>query len=140
VPAVDTSTAFYLTTRAPDLSAPTALAMFAAGLVCIAICYESDHQRYIFRSTNGNCRIWGAVPKKIVASYPCHTTTTTTTTSGVEQQHQTHTVKQSLLLVDGWWKYSRRFQYVPEIMASFFWSAPALAGSLVGPYTFMSST
>ncbi|KAL7570058.1 hypothetical protein ACA910_017094 [Epithemia clementina (nom. ined.)] len=119
IPAVYTSQAFYLTSNAPDISTELALLIFALGTLCIWINYDSDHQRYVFRQTNGSCRIWGhAPPRHIVAEYE--------TASG-----QTKT---SLLLVDGWWKISRHFHYVPEILASFFWSASALNSGLVGPY------
>ncbi len=118
VPAVYTSQAFYLTTNAPDLSIGAALAIFVAGWLCIFINYDSDQQRFLFRQTNGHCKIWGEIPDKIVAKYK--------TSSG-----QT---RESLLLVGGWWKLSRHFHYVPEILASFFWSVSALNSGFVGPY------
>jgi len=119
VPAVYTSQAFYLTSNAPDISALAALAIFAAGVTCVYINYDSDRQRYVFRQSNGNCKIWGkSPPNMIVAKYK--------TTTG-----ETRT---SLLLVDGWWKISRHFHYVPEILASFFWSVSALNTGFVGPY------
>lgn len=34
--------------------------------------------------------------------------------------------KTSLLLLSGWWGVARHFHYVPEIMASVFWTVPAL--------------
>eukprot|EP00527_Entomoneis_sp_CCMP2396_P003168 CAMPEP_0198140828 /NCGR_PEP_ID=MMETSP1443-20131203/3916_1 /TAXON_ID=186043 /ORGANISM="Entomoneis sp., Strain CCMP2396" /LENGTH=453 /DNA_ID=CAMNT_0043803363 /DNA_START=107 /DNA_END=1468 /DNA_ORIENTATION=+ len=119
VPAVYTSQAFYLTANAPDISLETALAIFVAGTLCVWINYDSDHQRYIFRASKGNCRIWGrSPPQHIVAEYK--------TSSGEKRT--------SLLLVDGWWRISRHFHYVPEILASFFWSLSALDSGLVGPY------
>jgi len=121
VPAVYTSAAFYLTESAPELSNGAAASILAAGWLCIAINYESDQQRYIFRQTGGKCKIWGKEPTFITAKYK--------TTSGA--------VKESLLLVDGWWKISRHFHYVPEIMASFFWSVSALDSGFVGPYFYV---
>lgn len=120
VPAVYTSQAFYLTSNAPDISALTALAIAIAGVTCVYINYDSDNQRYVFRQTKGKCTIWGKVPDKIVASYK--------TSSGT---------KQSLLLIDGWWKISRHFHYVPEILASFFWSVSALNTNFVAPYFYV---
>jgi 7-dehydrocholesterol reductase len=128
VPAVYTSHSFYLAEHAPELSILTALAIFLVGIFCIFVNYDADRQRYVFRQTNGNCLIWGRVPQKIVATYY---TTTTTTTPGAPQQQQKKT---SLLLVDGWWKYSRHFHYIPEILASVCWSLPAWNTALVGPY------
>jgi 7-dehydrocholesterol reductase len=121
VPAVYTSQAFYLTRRAPDISATTALAILVAGVACVWINYDSDRQRYQFRQSDGQCLIWGRVPRKIIAKYE--------TTTG--------TTKTSLLLVDGWWKVSRHFHYVPEILAAFFWSLPALDTGFVGPYFYV---
>ena len=121
VPAVYTSAAFYLTASGPEIDVATALLIFCAGWLCIWINYDSDRLRYVFRKTNGNCLIWGDAPKHIVASYK--------TSSGEK--------KTSLLLVDGWWKISRHFHYVPEILASFFWSLPALNSGLVGPYFYV---
>lgn len=120
VPAVYTSQAFYLTASGPDLSPLLAAGIFIMGVACVYINYESDHQRYVFRQTNGRCLIWGKVPDKIVAEYK----------SGGQ-------TKESLLLVDGWWKVSRHFHYVPEILASFFWSVSALDTGLVGPYFYV---
>jgi 7-dehydrocholesterol reductase len=121
VPAVYTSAAFYLTASGPPLDAVTAMAIFVAGWICIWINYDSDRQRYVFRQTGGDCLIWGHTPAFIEASYK--------TASGEK--------KTSLLLVDGWWKISRHFHYVPEILASFFWSVPALNSGFVGPYFYV---
>lgn len=117
VPSVYNSQAFYLTSNGPDINLMTAVAILIAGYLCIFINYESDHQRYVFRQTKGNCLIWGKKPEKIVAEYQSAGKT-----------------KESLLLLDGWWKVSRHFHYVPEIMASFFWSVSALDTGIVGPY------
>ena len=122
VPAVYTSQAFYLTTRAPDVSASTALVLLVAGVACVWMNYDADRQRYQFRQSGGHCTIWGRnPPRKIVAKY--------TTTDG--------TVKTSLLLVDGWWKVARHVHYVPEIGAALFWSLPALDTAFVAPYFYV---
>ena len=91
------------------------------GLFCVFCNYDSDNQRYVFRQSNGNCHIWGRVPKKIVAKY--------STSDG--------STKTSLLLVDGWWSVSRHFHYCPEILASLCWSLPAWNTGLVGPYFYV---
>jgi 7-dehydrocholesterol reductase len=120
VPAVYTSQAFYLTNRAPDISLLTAVLIFILGALCIWINYDSDHQRYLFRQSHGNCLIWGHKPDYIEAKYESNGTT-----------------KTSLLLVDGWWHISRHFHYVPEILASFFWSVSALNSGFIGPYFYV---
>jgi len=122
VPAVYTSQSFWLTTHAPDLSLATAAAITAAGLICIWINYDSDRQRYNFRQSKGKDKIWGKIPNKIVAKYYVK--------GGSEK-------KKSLLLVDGWWKISRHFHYVPEILASFFWTVPAGFDEGLMPYFYV---
>jgi 7-dehydrocholesterol reductase len=124
VPSIYTSTAFYLTTSLDkDLSMPMAAAILFFGWLCIAINYDSDQQRYIFRRTAGQCIIWNrpAPPHHIVASY--------NTTKGDQRT--------SLLLVDGWWRYSRHFHYIPEVLASFCWSIPAMDSGFVAPYFYV---
>ena len=120
VPAVYTSQAFYLTTRAPDMSMATAALITAAGFVCVWINYDSDNQRFVFRQNHGHCKIWGREPKHIVATYESN-----------------GKVKTSLLLLDGWWKVARHFHYIPEVLASFFWSLPALDSGFIIPYFYV---
>jgi 7-dehydrocholesterol reductase len=122
VPVVYTSAAFYLTASGPPLSTPLAVAIFLAGITCIYINYDSDRQRYVFRQTNGKCTIWGRSP-------PRHIAATYKVSSGEERT--------SLLLVDGWWRISRHFHYVPEILAAFCWSVPALHSGFLGPYFYV---
>ncbi|CAI7852165.1 unnamed protein product [Closterium sp. NIES-54] len=110
VPCIYTSPALYLVNHPLHLGTPVALAMFLCGCACIAINYDSDRQRQHFRSTHGHCTIWGRPPAKIEAEY-------------VTEKGEN---KKSLLLASGWWGLSRHFHYVPEILASFFWTFPAL--------------
>jgi 7-dehydrocholesterol reductase len=126
VPGIYTSAAFYLTTSCPQLSHISAFIISFLGFICIVINYDSDNQRYVFRQTNGQCTIWGSAyppPRYIEAKYR--------TTADDNQ------LKTSLLLVDGYWKISRHFHYVPEILASFFWSVSALDTGLIGPYFYV---
>ncbi|GLU21433.1 hypothetical protein SLE2022_375710 [Rubroshorea leprosula] len=97
-----------------------AVCTLLAGILCIYINYDCDRQRQEFRQTNGRCLIWGKAPSKIVASY--------TTTSGE--------TKTRLLLTSGWWGLSRHFHYVPEILAAFFWTVPALFNHFL-PYFYV---
>jgi 7-dehydrocholesterol reductase len=99
-----------------------ALAIAALGTICVMINYESDWQRYVFRQSGGvRYSFWhpSKKPNQIVATY--------TTATGKTQT--------SLLLVDGWWKLSRHFHYLPEILASFFWTVSA--GSELLPYFYV---
>jgi len=110
VPCVYTSPVLYLTTHPVSLGLPLSLAIGAAGVLCVWINYDSDRQRQNFRATNGKAPVWGAPPKFIKAEY--------TTTKGE--------TKTSLLLYSGWWGIARHFHYMPEILASFLWTAPGL--------------
>jgi len=121
VPSVYTSTSFYLAEHAPEISPLTGLLIFCSGVLMIFINYDSDNQRYLFRRTGGDCLIWGEKPKKIIAEYTTDTGET----------------RKSLLLLTGWWSISRHFHYVPEILASFFWSVPALNTNFIAPYFYL---
>eukprot|EP00245_Coleochaete_scutata_P012820 TRINITY_DN5029_c0_g1_i1.p1 TRINITY_DN5029_c0_g1~~TRINITY_DN5029_c0_g1_i1.p1 ORF type:complete len:493 (+),score=88.62 TRINITY_DN5029_c0_g1_i1:52-1479(+) len=120
VPCIYTSPAMFLVKQPVHLGPLTALSIAASGILCIWINYDSDRQRQHFRATNGKCTIWGAKPSKIEATY-------------VTESGET---KQSLLLTSGWWGLARHFHYVPEILASFFWSVPALFTHLL-PYFYV---
>ncbi|CAI9114575.1 OLC1v1015327C1 [Oldenlandia corymbosa var. corymbosa] len=110
VPSIYTSPGMYLVNHPVELGTQLALYILVAGILCIYINYDCDRQRQEFRRTNGKCLVWGKAPSKIVASY--------TTTKGE--------TKTSLLLTSGWWGLSRHFHYLPEILAAFFWTVPAL--------------
>jgi len=118
VPSVYTSHSFYLAGNAPEISTLTAALIFVFGVAMVWMNYDSDNQRYVFRQSGGKCKIWGRTPNKIIAEY--------TTSSGE--------IKKSLLLLDGWWKVSRHFHYMPEILGSLCWGLPALNTAVVGPY------
>lgn len=117
VPSVYTSHALYLTTHPNHLRLPLAIAIFSLGVVSIFLNYDADRQRELTRNTNGDCKIWGKTPVMIRATYH--------TSEGKERK--------SLLLVSGWWGVSRHFHYIPELLAAFFWTLPALFTSPV-PY------
>lgn len=108
LPTLYTSHTFYLTEHPVILGTPLALAIFAAGALCIYINYDCDRQRAAFRA-NPKIKIWGAEAQYINAKYR--------TEKGI---------RDSTLLYSGWWGMARHFHYVFEISASFFWSLPAL--------------
>ncbi|KAG6764967.1 hypothetical protein POTOM_028981 [Populus tomentosa] len=120
VPSVYTSPGMYLVNHPVNLGLQLALYILAAGVLSIYVNYDCDRQRQEFRRTDGKCLVWGKAPSKIVASY--------TTTSGE--------TKTSLLLTSGWWGLSRHFHYVPEILAAFFWTVPALFNHFL-PYFYV---
>lgn len=123
VPCVYTSQTFYLIDHPVHLSLPVAALNFVAGVLAIWCNYDADNQRWLCRSSNGECKIWGAKPDVIVAKY--------TVGDGADKKEKT-----SLLLVSGWWSISRHFHYVPEILASFLWSCPAGFDSFM-PYFYV---
>jgi len=110
LPAVYPSPAFYLVNHPIHLGTPLAAAILALGILMVWINYDSDRQRQQFRQDKGEKPIWGKAPVIIRAKYK--------TSNGEE--------KESLLLASGYWAMARHFHYIPEILASFFWCAPAL--------------
>jgi 7-dehydrocholesterol reductase len=94
--------------------------IFIAGSVSILINYLADRQRQQVRAKNGACLVWRSKPSLIEATY-------------ITQSGET---KQTILLSSGWWGLSRHFHYIPEIMAAFFWSLPALFNSFL-PYFYV---
>mmetsp|Transcript_12492 Transcript_12492/g.19854 ORF Transcript_12492/g.19854 Transcript_12492/m.19854 type:complete len:452 (-) Transcript_12492:95-1450(-) len=120
VPSVYTSQSFYLVKHPVQLGNFLSAAIFLTGVLMIYINYDSDRQRQEFRHTGGKAKIWGKPPVKIDAQY--------TTTNGK--------TRKSLLLASGWWGLSRHFHYVPEILAAFCWSLPALFENFL-PYFYV---
>ena len=110
VPCIYTSSTLYLVHHPVHLGFFWASFIFLAGAVSILINYLADRQRQQVRATNGECLVWKRPPHLISASY----------------QTQAGETKQTLLLASGWWGIARHFHYVPEILAAFFWTVPAL--------------
>jgi len=122
VPSIYTSSSFYLVENCPDLPPPLLYSILVIGVLMVAINYDSDRQRYVFRQSEGKCLIWGKKPKMIVAEY--------TTSEG--------NVRKSLLLLSGWWSISRHFHYMPEILATLCWSLPAWNTAFIAPYFYVA--
>ncbi|CAD7699090.1 unnamed protein product [Ostreobium quekettii] len=110
VPGVYTSPAMFLVGHPVELGLPLAATMAVVGLAFVYINYDADRQRQAFRAEGGKGKIWGKTPKKVEAQY-------------VTADNE---IKTSLLLASGWWGLARHFHYVPEIMASVFWTLPGL--------------
>jgi 7-dehydrocholesterol reductase len=110
VPSVYTSTSFYLVHHPIQLSTTLLLGLFLLGSLFIATNYLADRQRMLFREHGENVKIWKNSPDFTVATY--------ITNSGQE--------KENLLLASGFWGLARHFHYIPEILAAFSWSLPAL--------------
>jgi 7-dehydrocholesterol reductase len=95
-----------------DLSPAVAAALLALGLLAIYVNWAADEQRAHVRRAHPHALVWGAKPTVILAKYSSGKAT-----------------KTSILLASGWWGVARHFHYVPEVLASVAWSAPA---ALVG--------
>jgi 7-dehydrocholesterol reductase len=120
VPAIYTSPTAYLVDHPNHLGYPLAITIFTFGASAILINYLADRQRQKIRLTHGQCTIWGKKPNLTLASY--------TTQLGEKRE--------SLLLASGWWGLARHFHYLPEIIAAFCWSVPALFGNFM-PYFYV---
>lgn len=121
VPCIYTSSTMYLVHHPHHLNPIGAALIFTAGIVCIWINYSADKQRQTVRATQGLCKVWGKNPQIIKASY----------------YTQKGELKENLLLSSGWWGIARHFHYLPEILAAFFWSVPALF-THVAPYFYVT--
>jgi 7-dehydrocholesterol reductase len=115
LPCIYTSHTYYLVKHPIDLDPITTAVLFGCGVICILANYDADRQRQHFRATDGKCTVWGKPPKVVKAKY--------ITGDGREQT--------SLLLASGWWGLSRHWHYIPEILASVFWSQCLVTGSLM---------
>jgi 7-dehydrocholesterol reductase len=108
LPCVYTSHSMYLVDNPNELGIILSSLIFAVGLLAIYINYDCDRQRQYFRADHGRHKIWGKDPVFIEAKYK--------TESGE--------VKTSLLLASGYWRISRHFHYLPEILAAAAWTIP----------------
>jgi len=125
VPAVYASPALYVASVSPPVTLGPArsVAIAALGLLSIWVNYDSDLQRQRFRASKGKEKVWGKKPLMIEAEYKV-------------LKNDEWVTKKSLLLASGWWGVARHFHYLPEITASFFWTAPALFDKLP-PYLYV---
>lgn len=121
VPAVYTSPALFLVNHPSRLSSSLALFIFTCGTAAIFINYLADRQRQRIRRSHGDCKVWRKKPDVIFANYR--------TEWGEDRQ--------SVLLASGWWGLSRHFHYLPEVLAAFFWSIPALFDFYI-PYFYLT--
>ncbi len=79
------------------------------GLFAIWVNYAADRERVVVREKNGHVSIWGKPAQFIRAQY--------NDAEGIKRE--------SLLLTSGFWGLSRHFHYIPELTATFCWTAVA---------------
>lgn len=92
-----------------------------AGIISIYTNYEVDYQKYTVRK-NKKSKIWRKEIEFIEAKY--------TNDDGE--------IKETVLLLSGWWGVARHFHYLPEITVAVCWSLPALFDSPI-PYFYVIS-
>lgn len=124
VPSIYTSATLYLVNHPIHLKTPLAVTIFAIGTLGIVINYLADLQRQRVRATNGKCTVWKKKPELIVATY--------TTRQGDK--------KKTILLASGWWGLARHFHYIPELIAAFCWTVPALFFNVLPYFYFVFLT
>lgn len=110
----------YLVYHPVQLSTPNAVGVLLLGLVGYYIFRMTNHQKDLFRRTDGRCLIWGKKPKAIECSY----------TSADGQKHRTK------LLVSGFWGVARHFNYTGDLMGSLAYCLACGGGHLL-PYFYI---
>jgi len=106
LPTVYTSMTVFMVDHQVIADPIVAFGVIFAGIFSVWANYDADAMRVNFRRANGKCTVWGKPAEYITAKY--------TTAEGEKRE--------SLLLLSGWWGWSRHWHYVPELTASFFWS------------------
>ena len=118
VPSVYTLHTRVLVNLPSGLDWPTALLIFAVGIVGVLLNFWTDDERQRFREANGAIEVWGKVPTFIPATYEVLNAET-----GLLE---TRTTK---LLASGWWGVARHVAYAFELMAAFSWGLLANPGT-----------
>ncbi|XP_075044546.1 7-dehydrocholesterol reductase [Mixophyes fleayi] len=102
LPFLYTLQGLYLVYNPVHLSTTAAVGILVLGLIGYYIFRMTNHQKDLFRRTNGNCEIWGKKPKYIECSY----------TSVDGKRHS------SKLMISGFWGVARHFNYTGDLMGS----------------------
>jgi len=105
-----TFSAYFLVANPTQVSNPGAFTILVFGLLSITLNYMADYQKEKFKTSGGECTIWGRKAKFIQVEYKTH--------DGKK--------KKSKLLISGFWGMSRHMNYVFELMLALSWSLPAL--------------
>eukprot|EP00088_Acartia_fossae_P040461 TRINITY_DN42142_c0_g1_i1.p1 TRINITY_DN42142_c0_g1~~TRINITY_DN42142_c0_g1_i1.p1 ORF type:complete len:211 (+),score=3.51 TRINITY_DN42142_c0_g1_i1:295-927(+) len=105
-----TFSAYFLVQNPSKVSNNGAIVIFLFGLGSLFLNYYADYQKELFKTTKGDCIIFGKKAKFIPVSY---------------KNHSNKTVN-SKLLISGFWGVSRHLNYVFELCLAFSWSLPGL--------------
>ncbi|KAM4778884.1 7-dehydrocholesterol reductase isoform 2-T2 [Cyanocitta cristata] len=92
----------YLVYHPVQLCTAHAVGVLMLGLLGYSIFRMTNHQKDLFRRTNGNCRIWGKKPEYIECSYM--------SVDGTKHY--------SKLMTSGFWGWARHFNYTGDLMGS----------------------
>ncbi|NXW79814.1 7-dehydrocholesterol reductase isoform X2 [Hirundo rustica] len=102
LPYLYTLQGLYLVYHPVQLHTAHAVGVLILGLLGYYIFRVTNHQKDLFRRTNGNCRIWGKRPEYIECSY--------TSVDGTKYY--------SKLMTSGFWGWARHFNYTGDLMGS----------------------
>lgn len=102
LPYLYTLQGLYLVYNPVQLSTASSIGILILGLTGYYIFRMTNHQKDLFRKTDGNCRIWGKKPAYIECTY----------TSVDGKKHH------SKLLTSGFWGLARHFNYTGDLMGS----------------------
>lgn len=109
VPGLYTFSSIYFVEHPPRVSTFFSCMLLIGGILSLALNYEVDRQKQVFRNTDGQCLIWGKRAKYVEAEY---------SDSDGEQRTK--------LLTSAFWGMARHTNYVFEITLSLCWLLPGL--------------
>uniref|UniRef100_A0A673FSP5 7-dehydrocholesterol reductase n=1 Tax=Sinocyclocheilus rhinocerous TaxID=307959 RepID=A0A673FSP5_9TELE len=110
----------YLVYNPIQLSTPHAAGVLILGLVGYYIFRSTNHQKDLFRRTEGNCKIWGKKPTFIECSYR-------SADGGIHK---------SKLMTSGFWGVARHMNYTGDLMGSLAYCL-ACGGEHLLPYFYI---
>ncbi|KAF3822363.1 hypothetical protein GH733_007737 [Mirounga leonina] len=120
LPYLYTLQGLYLVYHPVQLATAHAVGVLLLGLLGYYIFRMANHQKDLFRRTDGRCLIWGRKPKVIECTY----------TSADGQKHR------SKLLVSGFWGVARHLNYTGDLMGSLAYCLACGGGHLL-PYFYL---
>eukprot|EP00064_Thunnus_orientalis_P012152 superscaffoldBa00001826_g12186 len=120
LPYLYTLQGLYLVYHPVQLSNIHALAVLLLGLIGYYIFRSTNHQKDLFRRTEGSCSIWGRKPTYIECSYR-------SADGGIHR---------SKLLTSGFWGTARHFNYTGDLMGSLAYCAACGFGHIL-PYFYI---